>query len=286
MLSSSNTKSPKVSVEISGGFGNQLFQLAAAQYLRAHGVDSVLDFRINQRNRVRANLIESLAGELSFTVEKLKKWQKIFSKIPVLRRTVLLPRNIRVVREETEFLAPPLIHDNRKLVYRGYWQNVEVASFIKEYVSNYFQISKSNKIARIALHVRRGDYLQGGNPNFHGVLAGEYYVTAVETIRKELGDLPILVFTDSLEIVSKELWVKNLTNLSFAKNADDLEDFTEIAKSQAIVCSNSTFSWWAAYVSDASNIILPSKWQRKLNTPHGLLQANAKIVTALFVGQD
>ena len=278
--------SPNVSLEISGGFGNQLFQLAAAEYLRSQGLSVYLDFSINQRNGVRDNLITDIASELNFSVHKLDPLQSFFSKIPILRRFLSNSIGIRLIKEAEEFLVPPVILTDQRLNYRGYWQNSGCATFIRDYVSNYFSVNKHKAVERIAVHVRRGDYLKGGNPNFHGVLSGDYYGTAIHSVRNKFGNLPVVVFTDSPELVSHETWISEISNLTVLDSKNPLDDFAEIAHSRAIVCSNSTFSWWASYISNCEIVILPSEWQVGLPLPEGLNQERAEIAKAYFIGRD
>ncbi len=286
MSEKSVSKSPNVSVEISGGFGNQLFQLAAAQFLRIQGQSVYLDVTINQKNGARANLISGLAAMLELPIRELNCWQKVIWNMPFVRRVIQWPNNSFVIKEEVEFQLPPVTSDRESVIYRGYWQNSIVASTIRDEASKFFQLTQNPPIARIALHVRRGDYLQGGNPNFHGVLTGDYYVAAINSVRNIVGSLPVLVFTDSPDLVSKETWVSEITNLSIAESIGTIEDFIGIANSSAIICSNSTYSWWAAYLSESEIIILPSKWQVGLDIPNGLLQDRTTVVNASFVGQD
>ena len=286
MSEKNSFQSPNTSLEISGGFGNQLFQLAAAEYLRSQGLRVYLDFSINQRNGVRDNLIGNIAIKLNFPIYELNGLQLFFRKIPVLRRALIMSKRVHLIKEDAEFLEPPVIITDKKIVYRGYWQNSKSAAHIKDLISNHFQINKYDFIPRIALHVRRGDYLINGNPNFHGVLSGEYYADAVRSVRDEIGNLPVVIFTDSPELVAREKWVTDLTDHTFADSQNVLEDFTGIANSRAIVCSNSTFSWWAAFTSKSETVVLPSKWQVGLSIPEGLKQENSKIVKASFVGQD
>jgi hypothetical protein len=44
---------------------------------------------------------------------------------------------------------------------------------------------------------------------------------------------------------------------------DEYSDFEFIRSFDKIISSNSTFSWWAAFLSDASEIYLPPYWESK-----------------------
>ena len=271
-------------VEISGGLGNQLFQLAAAQYLKKQGLNVLLDFRMNQISGTRENHISSIAGDFGFRYKEFGPVGFGVGKIPFVRRALNFRTKRNLVQENVEFQSPPIHNGDKSITYRGYWQTTQVAVSIKRMLAEYLDIGPSDLVPRIALHVRRGDYLLGNNPGFHGVLRGEYYVESVKRLRDIHGFLPVVVFTDSPEIVRNEEWLKEITNLEFFNSFGDLSDFQEIAKSSGIVCSNSTFSWWAAYISPSTAVTLPSQWQVGLELPFNLIQDEAIIVESTFVG--
>ena len=69
-------------VEISGGLGNQLFQLGAAQLLRRNYETVYLDFSANLINPKRKNEIMDLAKALDFPfIENSVMLRKIFAKL-------------------------------------------------------------------------------------------------------------------------------------------------------------------------------------------------------------
>jgi hypothetical protein len=272
-----------VLVEISGGLGNQLFQLAAAEYLKKHGLNVLLDFRMNKISGTRENRIASIAEDFGFKSKEFGPVGFWVGKIPFFRRVLNLHMNRILVQENIEFHCPPIHNGPKSITYRGYWQTTQVAVSIKRKLTEYLGIGPSDLVPRIAVHVRRGDYLLGSNPSFHGVLHGEYYIESVKRLRDVYGFLPVMVFTDSPEIVKNEEWVKKIINLEFFNSSGDLSDFEEIAKSSGIVCSNSTFSWWASYISPSSAVTLPSQWQVGLELPTNLIQDAAIIVESSFV---
>ena len=122
------------------------------------------------------------------------------------------------------------------------------------------QMSKENSVA---IHLRKGkDYLT--LEHFLNTCPVDYYENAVKYIKEHVSSPSFYVFTDNPD------WVRNnLTNLDF-----QLVDWnTPIGRGnhcdmQLMSCckhniiSNSTYSWWAAYLNNNPNkiVIEPSIW--------------------------
>lgn len=75
-------------------------------------------------------------------------------------------------------------------------------------------------------------------------------------------DCRFLVFSDTSQDVS---WCRaNIhgEQISFARGDSDLEDFATMSACDHHIISNSTFSWWAAWLNPAVNkrVIAPSIW--------------------------
>ena len=52
-------------------------------------------------------------------------------------------------------------------------------------------------------------------------------------------------------------------NLNFVSNSEPLADLVELARSSHLIISNSTFSWWGAWIASKihnSKVIYPRPW--------------------------
>jgi len=87
---------------------------------------------------------------------------------------------------------------------------------------------------------------------------------------------PIWLFSDSTEATFLETFdfiVDKFVDPSF--DLTPAETLVLMSKGKAFVISNSSFSWWAAYVaSENSPVIAPSKWFRSLPDPEDLIPSN------------
>lgn len=126
-----------------------------------------------------------------------------------------------------------------------------------------------------AVHVRRGDYLK--YPGHFPISTAKYYTEAINTVREESGpDTAFLVFSNDLpwckahpehfgwrsddRVVFVE-GVERPVEIHERKGApqDWIDLFLQTLCSSHII-SNSTFSWWGAFLSNDKHPIYPSKW--------------------------
>jgi len=106
----------------------------------------------------------------------------------------------------------------------------------------------------LAIHVRRGDYLK----STHGCLGMEYYERAI-AMMDSFGKIKhINVFSDDL------LWCMEHfkgSRFSFHSHDNPVVDLAKMAAHQRIIIANSSFSWWAAFLSHPYKIVIsPDRW--------------------------
>jgi hypothetical protein len=136
------------------------------------------------------------------------------------------------------------------------------------------ELARSNPIV---IHVRRGDYLHEAN-RFIGALSTQYYLDAIKFLNgdsvAESNKREVWVFTDSPDYVTMEFSPhlgSDLNVISPPENSDPAESMLLMSLASALVISNSTFSWWAASLSQGSTVVAPSKWFRDGNDPERLI---------------
>lgn len=132
----------------------------------------------------------------------------------------------------------------------------------KEYLlmdDNKFEKPKSDELV---IHVRIGDY-----KNNNWVIENKYYLNAIEMEKNNINKVTILtdspndVKLDEFKSIGCEIRCNN-----------EIGDFAYIKNANKICISNSTFSWTAAYISNATTIYWPinsNKWPYFLNPNRG-----------------
>lgn len=124
----------------------------------------------------------------------------------------------------------------------------------------------------IAVHIRRGDYIK----LIHKIpilrefrrCQLSYYQSAIKKIREIYHNEPLLVCTDSpdwVKTIMKELDPEHSDNIRLAPIHEEISpkfsDFITLYLSQAMVISNSTYSWWAAYLNNENiTVCAPTPW--------------------------
>ena len=96
----------------------------------------------------------------------------------------------------------------------------------------------------VSLHVRRGDYLN--NPAIHPEVGKAYYRKALDSLTDKD---KVLVFSDDIEWCKKEF----SSDFIYSSLDEDYLDLYAMMKCHHHVMSNSTFSWWGAWLSRKYN---------------------------------
>ena len=110
---------------------------------------------------------------------------------------------------------------------------------------------------KCSIHVRRGDYLLPEQMNCQGVMGMDYYNKAIELMPK---DTEFAVFSDDITWC-KENFIGG--KYTFIEGNEDIIDLFLMSKCSSNIISNSTFSWWSAYLNDKANkVIAPIQWFR------------------------
>jgi len=104
-------------------------------------------------------------------------------------------------------------------------------------------------IDQVAIHVRRKDYVK--NAFYVDISDTNYYERAMA----EFPNADFLVFSDDID------WCKQqniFSNCEFS-NGNEIEDMNMMAGCRGIIMANSSFSWWASYISPyAIKVVCPS----------------------------
>lgn len=107
-------------------------------------------------------------------------------------------------------------------------------------------------VNKVAIHVRRGDYVN--HPLYVDLTKTGYYTKAL----KEFEGYDFLIFSDDIPWAKK--YFSSLKNKTYCEVENPVAALNLMAGCLGIIMANSTFSWWAAYLSEGTRVIAPSQW--------------------------
>ena len=256
-------------VDIKGGFGNQLFQIALAKYL----TDNNFDIYINTRNFQRSKSIKNLNVDLRELILPLSLFD--MREIPDYRfkflEIIQKIDNQSIVKKITghNFEISKLRKINR---FDGYWQNQLYFNHSKNFLLTSLAknqtikkgLEEKNQAGSTMLHVRRGDYT-----SLQECLSVGYYEKALFMAKENIENFSFSVFTDDIAWVKKHEIFQSAENIYHSSNSkeDTLIAFSQMLQFQNFITANSTFSLTAALLSQNKNtkIFIPNPWFR--NSP-------------------
>jgi len=226
-----------------GRLGNQLFQIAATIGLaHRHGMEPRLPTNWAYRKWF------SLPGWLFKDVEGTEThWLPDADHLPAEGRPYL--QDLSLWEDQTELI-------------RRFFAPSPAA--IKS-----LELDELDDRPRVALHVRRGDYLL--SPDHFPVPPLEYYLTAAAKYPEHL----VEVYSDDLEWCWKTLvpalgrWPvfvypgtpRPATYLGYdTAPILDWIDLFLMARCERHIIANSSYSWWGAFLSGDTEAIYPAKW--------------------------
>lgn len=250
-----------VSVNIMGGLGNQLFQIATAYaYSRKENYDLLIFNKKENGNRpvYWNNLLHRLLPYLTDSLDNFKVWDEI---APCLYTEI---ENI-LECEDGIYLAGYFQSSK-------YFYNDEIKEEIKslfvpkdtltEFVRTKYQYLISNIDRVVIVHCRRTDYLLYSH--IHGPLTGNYYKKALSKMVEYVENPIFLLCGDDNNFWSE---IRNdifdiLTDREYfiLENETDINTFTLLQQFKNFIMSNSTFIWWCVWLSEYKKVIAPSKW--------------------------
>jgi len=250
---------PTVSVNIMGGLGNQLFQIAAAYaYARQTGGRFLLFKKKDNGNRpvywdtllykIQPYLVPYLAHD------SMTQWNE--SLATMYKEIGPLPSNgifLKGYLQTSKYYQTDSIKNEIKELFRP---SLPLTSDVNLTYSHLIE----NKDRVVVIHSRRTDYITARE--FHGPLEGSYYKEAVRRIVEKV-DRPIFVMCGD----DPAFWNEIRDDIALVYDHEnmivedtDIRTYALLQQFHNFIMSNSTFIWWCVWMADAKHVMAPSKW--------------------------
>lgn len=235
-----------VTCKLMGGLGNNLFQISAAYSL------SIRDNKKFICDKTDISLSHNPFNHYEKNIFKKIEFKSDLSNYEIFSENGFNHREIPKTNNNLKligyFQSEKYFKDNRKEILELFESSKETKEKLNK---KYSDISFNNSCS---IHVRRGDYLK--LQDYHTVLDINYFKKAYESIGEEK---EYLIFSDDLEWCKKNL--SFIKNKKFIEGNTDYEDLYLMSICADNIISNSTFSWWGAWLNQNNNrVISPKKW--------------------------
>lgn len=254
-------------IRLWGGVGNQLFQYSFGEYLRLNTNHEIYYdvSSFGNSDKLREFQILILNNSLPLKNVYFSKYRGVRNRF---FRFLFSIKNKFIT--EDRFNQEELSDLNRTYYLQGYWQNIKYINGGDLYKPKNETPAEIEDLIRkinlshnpVSMHIRRGDYFTSKHIDVYGVCDVDYFKKSLSLINEKIKEVTIFIFSDDIN------WVKN--NIELSDNMMIIPNY-EVNQFWYIylmslchhnIISNSSFSWWGAFLNmnPEKIVISPSKW--------------------------
>lgn len=241
-----------------GQLGNQMFQYAS---LRGIAKNKGYQFCIPFHNEV---VTDALGNKLR--IELFNPF--VMSNVSQLNIQLIDPNRPTVGEQGFNFDENLFNECSDWVNLQGYFQTEKYFKNIEDEIREDFTFKneiallckhRMSEVDRpIALHIRRGDFLQ--NSGNHYNLGLDYYESALGEFAD---DRTVIIFSDDPEWCKEQKLFAD-DRFLVSEGNDSYTDLCLMSLCTDFIIANSTFSWWGAWLSKSVNKVVcapdPNKW--------------------------
>lgn len=230
------------------GFGNQMFQVAAVYGIaRSNNANPVFFRYWNNMRHFSGNFpLMTPPLEPAFSIK-----EKSFD-----YNNIVLPTNKTFIDIEGYFQSHKYFESAEDEVR-------ELFEFKKEIYQDVLNVYKAADLGTTcSISVRRGDYVR--LQHIHPLQPDDYWERAQKTVEQLDTIHTYIVFSDDIEWCRRNVHLFNKTGkrVLFMQGRTQIDDFIFITLCDHNIITNSTFSWWGAYLNKNPDkiVVMPKLW--------------------------
>jgi hypothetical protein len=244
--------------QLQGRLGNQLF-----------GISEAWDIHKKREKHVILDLTPIIAAGFSVPLWVASSRLASWAHLVINSRYLYNDERVNVVSASSEQFPSSVRVDRYFNGFRPNLEHIEKSGFFSrgKLGSDFFPSPCLGNENFIALSLRIGDYKD--NPHL-GILPGSYFKKSLELIPENLKFLPRIIFTDDSQGASNFLAENKISYDSIYPASSAELALSDLSTAKVIIGSNSTFSFWAQFFSQAKNFtptpfyIAQPKWGESL----------------------
>tara|TARA_B100000575_G_C23143632_1_gene666698 strand:- start:2199 stop:3071 length:873 start_codon:yes stop_codon:yes gene_type:complete len=276
----------KAVVFIKGGFGNQLFQFAFANYLKEMSFKVKINTDLLSKNNQHTKRNLMFSNKISGFSEERYLNKQIFNLFLRLNTSSKFSTSFFEKYKYTKEVSQNLEDSKTTIYFNGYWKNISYPEISKKYILDMLKKFKviddklKSKVEsdRVLIHVRRRDFIKN-----NWDLDISYFEDSINLLKSKSENLVFDIFTDDFDWVSSQK-IFNIADNIYGQTSKTLlpneqDDFNETIDTFAsmlnyhhYIVGNSSFAFWAAFLSttESSIVTVPDPWFR--NNTHPVLK--------------
>lgn len=259
-----------------GRLGNQIFQYAILKCISLkHGYEIVLP---------KENIENITTGRFNPDINDVDRYKLDLYDCFDIHENIDTIANIKA-NIEFEYSENFTMDYNHKLIdlaknntnYHGFFQCVDyylsfenelkqILKFknhinvcVKKYLNDIK--NKFNVDNLVTIHIRRGD-VASDNGKYQVLLSSDYYQNIINLI--DDSNTIFLIVSDDIKWCKNNFFGNNILFCDIYESnkniAPHILDFCILSNGDKLVMSASSFSWWAAFLSNAKEIYCPNRW--------------------------
>lgn len=274
-------------IKMDGGLGNQMFQYALASILAKKTNTSVLldmcffdetEKRLGHTPRnfelpVFNNFYTSATGVDILFFKQLSFFNKVKRELgfnyPKMYQEPSFSFDEKVLAIKTPVYIRGFFQSYKYFIgYENLIQKLFTFPFDTLDADNKKTVLSIKKTNSIAIHVRRGDYVNDAKTQqYHGNCSLEYYFKAISLLNVASNDFTLFFFSDDSQWVKEQF--KDLPHSKVFVDQNNGEnswkDMLLMSSCNHNIIANSSFSWWAAWLNTNPKkmVIAPKVWFTK-----------------------
>lgn len=269
-----------VVVNLKGGLGNQMFQFAFGLYLaKLNKTEVALDLTFLLNRTPRENFVfrdfDLDIFDSSYKILNSEEVSIFKSRKGILNK--ILKRIPFFLTEKSFAYDNSNIVSYKSIYLDGYWQTEKYFKSIESDLKSVFkfkELTSQNELElayqiknteSVCINFRRGDFvhLKGSNET-HGVTSMDYYNEALFELSKQKQNLSLYIFSDDIDWCKENLkWDFPTFFVDHSYKGEKFSSYLHLMTlCKNFIIPNSTFAWWAAWLSKSNNKIVyaPKKW--------------------------
>lgn len=256
---------------LSGGLGNQLFEYACARSQQLENDEYLVlnRYLLKDDPNGRKYILDkfNISKDID-VISKKREFISFFGRIsiyfPEMIYDILSHFGIYIWRKRT-YKEIKCVRKNNYLYgyfqsekYFHKWENVikkelKVIAPLADCESLLIDIQKSESVC---VHIRRGDYIAAGLI----VCTKDYYKRGIAYMKERIPNSKFFFFSDDIEWVKENIKMQDAVYIP--QGHKEYEDLTLMYNCKYFIISNSSYSWWAQYLSENKDkiVVAPKIW--------------------------